>query len=86
MVALPPVTPTTGSRLTARLPRDHCVRLAANDHSVHPSVVSRRVDVSADLIQVSAVCDGREVARHPRCGQGVMLPSVCVRQDLRGSM
>ncbi|HEX2772961.1 MAG TPA: DDE-type integrase/transposase/recombinase, partial [Micromonosporaceae bacterium] len=67
MVALPPVPPTVGWRLTTRLPRDHYVRLAANDYSVHPSVVGRRVDLSADLTQVSVVCDGREVARHPRC-------------------
>jgi transposase len=36
MVALPPVPPVTGWRLTTRLPRDHYVRLAANDYSVHP--------------------------------------------------
>jgi hypothetical protein len=34
---------------------------------MHPSVVGRRVEVSADLTQVSVVCDGRKVARHPRC-------------------
>ncbi len=67
MVALPPVAPVTGWCRTARLPRDHYVRLDANDYSVHPSVVGRRVTVVADLEQVSVYCDGVEVPRHRRC-------------------
>jgi transposase len=67
MVALPPVPPTVGWRLTARLPRDHYVRVDANDYSVHPSVIGRRIDVTADSRQVLAHCDGRLVARHDRC-------------------
>ena len=67
MVALPPVAPTTGWRLTTRLPRDHYVRLDANDYSVHPSVVGRQVEVHADLTHVEVVCGGRPVARHDRC-------------------
>jgi len=67
MVTLPPVAPAVGWRLTTRLPRDHYVRLDANDYSVHPSVVGRRVDVEADLTQVTVSCDGRSVARHERC-------------------
>jgi transposase len=67
MVALPPVAPTVGWRLSSRLPRDHYVRLDANDYSVHPSVVGRRVEVQADMAHVEVVCDGRPVARHDRC-------------------
>ncbi|NJC68073.1 IS21 family transposase [Planosporangium flavigriseum] len=67
MVALPPVAPVTGWRLSTRLPRDHYVRVDANDYSVHPSVVGRRVDVVADPQQVGVVCEGRQVARHERC-------------------
>jgi transposase len=67
MVALPPVAPVVGWRLTTRLPRDHYVRLDANDYSVHPSAVGRRVDVCADATQVQVTCDGKPVARHDRC-------------------
>jgi len=67
MVALPPVAPTVGWRLTTRLPRDHYVRLDANDYSVHPSVVGRRVEIQADMTHVQVACEGRPVARHDRC-------------------
>ena len=36
MLALPPVAPATGWRSSARLARDHYVRLDSNDYSVHP--------------------------------------------------
>jgi transposase len=67
MLGLPPVAPATGWRQTLRLPRDHYVRLDANDYSVHPSVIGRRVEVVADLERVRAWCDGRLVADHERC-------------------
>ena len=67
MLSLPPVAPVVGWRQTTRLPRDHYVRLDANDYSVHPSVVGRRVEVTADCDQVQVSCDGRSVARHDRC-------------------
>jgi hypothetical protein len=41
MLALPPVDPVTGWRMSVRLPRDHYVRLDSNDYSVHPSAVGR---------------------------------------------
>jgi len=66
MLPLPPVAPVTGWSQSLRLPRDHYVRLDSNDYSVHPSAVGRRVQVSADLQQVTAVCDGRVVADHVR--------------------
>jgi transposase len=67
MLSLPPVAPATGWRSSLRLPRDHYVRLDANDYSVHPSVVGRRVELTADLERVRAWCDGRLVADHQRC-------------------
>jgi hypothetical protein len=67
MVPLPPLPPAVGWRLSIRLARDHYVRLDANDYSVHPSVVGRRVDVVGDLEQVQAFCDRQPVARHARC-------------------
>jgi transposase len=67
MLTLPPVAPVTGWHATARLPRDHYLRLDANDYSVHPAAVGRRVEIVADLEQVVATCAGAEVARHQRC-------------------
>jgi transposase len=70
MVALPPVAPAVGWRTSVRLPRDHYVRVDANDYSVDPAVVGRRVEVVADLEQVRVCCGGRLVARHDRCWAG----------------
>ncbi len=67
MLSLPPVAPSTGWSYRTRLPRDHYVRLDSNDYSVHPSVVGRIVQVSADLQRVRVLCEGRVVADHPRC-------------------
>jgi len=66
MIALPPVAPVTGWRRSARLPRDHYVRLDANDYSVHPSVIGRRIQIAADLGRVRVSCDGQVVADHDR--------------------
>jgi len=66
MIALPPVAPATGWRASARLPRDHYIRLDGNDYSVHPAVIGRRVEVVADLGRVRVFCDGRPVADHQR--------------------
>jgi transposase len=67
MLPLPPVAPQTGWRSWLRLPRDHYIRLDSNDYSVHPAVVGRRVEVTADLERVRVWCDGRLVADHERC-------------------
>jgi transposase len=67
MLPLPPVAPVTGWASTLRLPRDHYVRLDANDYSVHPAAVGRRVEVRADLDRVRVGCEGRLVADHERC-------------------
>jgi transposase len=66
MLCLPPVAPVVGWRSSQRLPRDHYVRLDANDYSVPPSVIGRRLDISADLHRVRGWCDGRLVADHER--------------------
>jgi transposase len=66
MLALPPVAPATGWRSSARLARDHYIRLDSNDYSVHPAVIGRRVEAIADLQRVRIVCDGKVVAGHER--------------------
>jgi transposase len=67
MLALPPVTPVLGWRCSLRLPRDYFVRVDANDYSVHPSVIGRRVEVIAELDTITVSCAGRSVAVHERC-------------------
>jgi hypothetical protein len=66
MLALPPVPPATGWRFAARLARDHYIRLDANDYSVHPAVIGRRIEVTAGLERIRVFCDGRVVADHER--------------------
>ena len=66
MLTLPPVAPQVGWRASTRLPRDHYVRLDANDYSVHPSVIGRRVEVHADLERLWVTCEGKTVADHAR--------------------
>jgi transposase len=66
MLGLPPVPPATGWRFSARLARDHYIRLDSNDYSVHPAVIGRRIEVIAGLDQVRALCDGKVVASHER--------------------
>ena len=67
MVASPPVSPVVDWRLSTRLARDHYVRLDANDYSVHPSAIGRRVDIHADADHVEVFCDSNPVAGHARC-------------------
>jgi transposase len=67
MLPLPPVAPQTGWRSSLRLARDYYIRLDSNDYSVHPAVIGRRVEVTADLERVRVWCDGRLVAEHVRC-------------------
>ena len=70
MLALPPVAPATGWRLLTRLARDHYVRLDSNDYSVHPAVIGRRIEVTADLDRVRVFCDGPG-RRRPRAVLGL---------------
>lgn len=46
--------------------RDHYIRLDSNDYSVHPAVIGRRIEVTADLDRVTVFCEGRTVADHER--------------------
>jgi transposase len=66
MLPLPPVPPQTGWRRSARLPRDHYVRVDSNDYSVHPSVIGRRIEIHATLQRVTVSCEGKTVADHAR--------------------
>lgn len=67
MLGFPPVLPDTSLRWSTRLPRDHYVRVDANDYSVNPRFVGRRIDVRVNLETVVVTCDGTEAARHSRC-------------------
>ena len=78
MLPLPPVPPQVGWHTAVRLPRDHYVRVDANDYSVDPAVIGRRVQVHADLALVRVHCSGRLVAVHQRCwarGQSITDPA-----------
>ncbi len=66
MLTLPPVAPATGWRFSARLARDHYVRLDANDYSVHPAAIGRRIEITAGLDRVRVLCDGKTIADHKR--------------------
>jgi hypothetical protein len=66
MMVLPPVAPATGWRSSTRLARDHYIRLDANDYSVHPSVIGRRIEVIAGLDTVRVLSGGQLVADHER--------------------
>ncbi|MBC2641648.1 MULTISPECIES: Mu transposase domain-containing protein [unclassified Rhodococcus (in: high G+C Gram-positive bacteria)] len=52
MLTLPPVQPGTGWRQSTRMAPDHYIRLDSNDYSVHPSVIGRRIEVTADLVRL----------------------------------
>lgn len=67
MLALPPTPPVVGWATTIRLGRDHYVRLDANDYSVDPSVIGRKITVTADLTTVRIYCDTTLVGEHQRC-------------------
>lgn len=67
MLSFPPVLPDPSWRFSTRLARDHYVRVDANDYSVNPRFVGRRIHVRVTLDEVVATCEGTEVARHPRC-------------------
>jgi hypothetical protein len=66
MLPLPPVAPAVGWVNRVRLGRDYYVRADASDYSVHPAVIGRFVDVTADLCRVEVRHEGRLVAAHDR--------------------
>jgi Mu transposase-like protein len=42
------------------------VRVATCDYSVHPQAVGRNVEIRVDLEEVTVICAGELVGRHPR--------------------
>jgi hypothetical protein len=66
MMSFPPVLPDPSWRFSARLPRDHYVRVATCDYSVHPRAIGRRVEVQVTLDAVVVRLDGNLVAHHER--------------------
>lgn len=66
MTTLPPTAPHVGLTHRVRLGRDYYVRVAGNDYSVHPSVIGRMVDITADLTDVVIRCGDVTVADHQR--------------------
>jgi hypothetical protein len=66
MLPLPPLAPAVGWVNRVRLGRDYYVRVDSSDYSVDPAVISRFVDVHADLSRVEVRHEGRLVAAHHR--------------------
>jgi hypothetical protein len=64
-----PDAPDTRRRWTLRVPPDPHVRVDTNDYSLDPSLVGRRVEVSVDHREITAVAldTGELACRHPRC-------------------
>jgi len=66
MMSFPPVLPDPSWRFSARVPRDHYVRVATCDYSVHPRAIGRRVEVQVTPDTVVVRLDGELVAHHER--------------------
>jgi len=67
MLPLPPTSPPHWWHQSARLGRDHYVRVDTCDYSIHPRAIGRKVAVVVTTEQIIAYCDGHVVAEHPRC-------------------
>ena len=66
MAGFPPVLPDPALRFSTRLGRDHHVRVATCDYSVHPKAIGRRVEVRVDLERVLVRLGAEVVADHER--------------------
>ncbi len=77
MLRPPPVTPSLGWRASVRLPRNYYIRLDGNVYSVDPSVIGRRIEVTADLTTVTISCTGRAVAVHDRARPSIRRLPTC---------
>lgn len=66
MLKLPPILPDVRFHHSTLLGRDHYVRYATCDYSVHPKAIGRRVQVTVDLESVVVTCQGEQVANHRR--------------------
>jgi transposase len=68
MAALPAEMPDTARRWVARVAPDPYLRFDTNDYSLNPALVGRRVEISVDQRQVTAVAleTGEIACRHQR--------------------
>lgn len=66
MLALPPIPPATGWRLSMRVGDCPFIHFDSNDYSVHPAVIGRTVELVADLSRVRMLCNGKVAAEHDR--------------------
>jgi len=89
MLPLPPVPPTTGWRMWVEIRSRPALRFDSNVYSVPPALVSRNVELVADLSQIRVLCDGRVVAEHERTwarGQMIRDPAhIATDLDLKES-
>jgi hypothetical protein len=69
MSPLPEAMPDTARRWVTRVAPDPYLRVDTNDYSLDPALVGRRVEVSVDQRQVTAVAldTGELACRHARC-------------------
>jgi transposase len=69
MSPLPEAMPDTARRWVTRVAPDPYLRVDTNDYSLDPGLVGRRVEVSVDQRQVTAVAldTGELACRHARC-------------------
>ncbi len=68
MARLPAEPPDTDRRWVIRVPPDPHLRFDANDYSLDPALVGRRVEVRVSQTEVSAIAldTGELACRHPR--------------------
>jgi transposase len=69
MSPLPETMPDSTRRWVIRVPPDPYLRVDTNDYSLNPALVGRRVEVSVDQRQVTAIAldTGELACRHARC-------------------
>lgn len=63
----PPVAPPNWWPFRTRLGRDHYIRIATNDYSVHPRAIGHVITVRSDTEEITVTCGDDLVARHARC-------------------
>lgn len=87
MLDLPPVLPDPAWRFATRIPRDHHIRVATCDYSVHPKAIGRRVEVRVDLDSIVVrlgeeivACHQRSLAKHRTITAG---DHVVARDEMR---
>ena len=66
MLPLPAAAPRTGWHLSITVGSQPFFRFDSNEYSVHQALVGRRLELVADLNQITVWCDGKVAARHVR--------------------